>query len=1095
MLGKRSRTSHPTNNRRTRTKENLRQPPPDDADASWNTPDMPGHEMNKNARVWRTYNEEADGWDKEMVERRNGFIIESLKDLKPDPAETSSQTLLAILQKLDAPVDERIMSLPQQADTASSVFQPPRTAVVVNLLWILSLSLSVGVSLIAMLAKDWFHKFMYGRSGQPYDRARRRQKRWNGMKNWRMRGFLTHLSIALHASLLLFAAGLCVRLWETDKRIALPVVVISASATLIYILMTVLPLFFDNCPYKTPATDSPITKGLVYLGVLTFRFLWVGLGIVAVVVPELVLVLVIAALLLVETAVLLALAAVLVALFLAFGIIYVMCWLGYEAICWLERRWRRYRAETRTLQAELIPRSNISLHPEVSSQPAPPSPPASLAEGGTTEAPPGAGLSKAVLPFIDDRAKKLPRELFRATMGFARHMANTALTAGRWLYRSKRLTNITENLLDNSDPRASEVLMDSVTSDMLAWILAESQDIKSIDIALQAVSGASSLLPLEHLALPQTIDLVATQLSYFGRLSEGQCKEKEITTLSKALTYCRAYKILALDGEPQQPWDRWQSSNTQQDSTDVMEFMNLYLKLLDALRRNTSSNQDLDFAAAITAMPFCHWGHNTDVDPPAKLETAPMIISSLLRDCLAADNSESTLCLLVDSTAHYLIGLLPRRRLQFEHSLPTLLVQVFLSTRNSYPEVAYSAVTILSATAFALNPYPGGETPSQSVDSREQRAFQVLTHYKNKQSNVSETTEPESGSSLRQAQKVQADDTDASKLKTAEMNALFTFGLLGVLHDINFEYLGADIDNLSRSFQEVTEGSVVFNSPNQPRTNIHTLPTNISLEECVISAAYRCLLAGPNPQDTPGSVPSNIQRSFELFLWPNIGDGRADPRLYLPALSTLCHSGFEEVWNYCTDIITHQPIPANPLVHLVSSSDSKNILTRLCCSLRDTNSHMAPLVLWNFRLLIAHIMLASDIPLPDRKTALLPLLDCVSYSQELQLNHQEVNGRVPDEKSILRHVKKSEGEFGPNSLLRTMRFVFRFCHATSDASSDVVPVWQERLNELREYFQAKNATGVLQSAEHPSLVWDNTWAPLSADTLYINGAHPSFTTI
>ncbi|KAG8755132.1 hypothetical protein FRC12_010986 [Ceratobasidium sp. 428] len=70
MLPKRSRTSHP--NRRSRTKESLQHAPPGDIDALWDPHDMPGHEMNKHARVWRTYNEEADDWDKEMVEQQNG---------------------------------------------------------------------------------------------------------------------------------------------------------------------------------------------------------------------------------------------------------------------------------------------------------------------------------------------------------------------------------------------------------------------------------------------------------------------------------------------------------------------------------------------------------------------------------------------------------------------------------------------------------------------------------------------------------------------------------------------------------------------------------------------------------------------------------------------------------------------------------------------------------------------------------------------------------------------------------------------------------------------------------------------------------------
>ncbi|KAG9120543.1 hypothetical protein FRC07_003923 [Ceratobasidium sp. 392] len=35
------------------------------------SPDPPGEEMSKDARVWKTYVREADRWDKEMIDGRN----------------------------------------------------------------------------------------------------------------------------------------------------------------------------------------------------------------------------------------------------------------------------------------------------------------------------------------------------------------------------------------------------------------------------------------------------------------------------------------------------------------------------------------------------------------------------------------------------------------------------------------------------------------------------------------------------------------------------------------------------------------------------------------------------------------------------------------------------------------------------------------------------------------------------------------------------------------------------------------------------------------------------------------------------------------
>ena len=77
-------------------------------------------------------------------------------------------------------------------------------SVVVNILWLLSLSLSVFVSLIAMLAKEWCYKFMSGRFGPIYEQARRRQQKWNGIEKWKMQEILNVLPLMMHAALCKF---------------------------------------------------------------------------------------------------------------------------------------------------------------------------------------------------------------------------------------------------------------------------------------------------------------------------------------------------------------------------------------------------------------------------------------------------------------------------------------------------------------------------------------------------------------------------------------------------------------------------------------------------------------------------------------------------------------------------------------------------------------------------------------------------------------------------------------------------------------------------------------------------------------------------
>ncbi|KAG8726703.1 hypothetical protein FRC11_014676, partial [Ceratobasidium sp. 423] len=118
------------------------------------------------------------------------FVIESYKNLKQDPTDVSAQSLLTISQTLAAIANgsqapSAQPSLPTQVD--GPPFSASWSAICVNVLWFLSLSLSVAVSLISMLAKEWCLEFMLGRTGPPGAQARRRQQRWDGLLKWRMK--------------------------------------------------------------------------------------------------------------------------------------------------------------------------------------------------------------------------------------------------------------------------------------------------------------------------------------------------------------------------------------------------------------------------------------------------------------------------------------------------------------------------------------------------------------------------------------------------------------------------------------------------------------------------------------------------------------------------------------------------------------------------------------------------------------------------------------------------------------------------------------------------------------------------------------------
>ncbi|KAG8725277.1 hypothetical protein FRC09_003561 [Ceratobasidium sp. 395] len=215
-----------------------------------------GAELDKDAQVWEVYVDETDRSDKELVKSWNELVIESSKRLQPDPAETATQTLQAISQILIAISNGKPVDSFTSSDVSPSQFSTFRSSVLVNALWYLSLTLSVAVSLVAMVSKSWCNVFMSNRTGPKYEQGRRRQRKWNAIERWGMENVFVYLPALMHLALLLFALGLSVYLWDLCVSVAVPVFFVTVVVVSLYAVATTLPLVHEDCPYSTPLSKS-----------------------------------------------------------------------------------------------------------------------------------------------------------------------------------------------------------------------------------------------------------------------------------------------------------------------------------------------------------------------------------------------------------------------------------------------------------------------------------------------------------------------------------------------------------------------------------------------------------------------------------------------------------------------------------------------------------------------------------------------------------------------------------------------------------------------------------------------------------------------
>ncbi|CUA72780.1 hypothetical protein RSOLAG22IIIB_05040 [Rhizoctonia solani] len=190
-----------------------------------------------------------------MLPSPTRFVLESSKMLKQDPADTSAQALLAIYQTLlttsgtNSSANPPALTSPEQIDGSSFIL--PKNAFIVNILWYISLSLSVATAFLAMLAKDWCHSFASRRVGHPYDQARRRQRKWKLIKRWKMKELIMLLPSLMHLSLLLFSVGLCLYLWDLNNDISIVVMCIFGAFLAFYVWSSITASVVEFFPYTT----------------------------------------------------------------------------------------------------------------------------------------------------------------------------------------------------------------------------------------------------------------------------------------------------------------------------------------------------------------------------------------------------------------------------------------------------------------------------------------------------------------------------------------------------------------------------------------------------------------------------------------------------------------------------------------------------------------------------------------------------------------------------------------------------------------------------------------------------------------------------
>ncbi|KAI0266143.1 hypothetical protein BC834DRAFT_986312 [Gloeopeniophorella convolvens] len=216
--------------------------------------------------MWAMYLSEADRYDKDISESwkddANGvlvftglfsatvatFIIESYKKLSPDSGDQTVVLLQHIYKEISGNASIQIQEVPSS---------PSTSIVCVNAMWIISLILSITCALAATLMQQWARQYVKTPQLRtaPHERARIRSSLFDGIERFHMSQAVELIPTLLHISVFMFFSGLVVFLFTIFKTVAIIAAVFAGLSALTYVLLTIFPCIYPNCPYRTPLSD------------------------------------------------------------------------------------------------------------------------------------------------------------------------------------------------------------------------------------------------------------------------------------------------------------------------------------------------------------------------------------------------------------------------------------------------------------------------------------------------------------------------------------------------------------------------------------------------------------------------------------------------------------------------------------------------------------------------------------------------------------------------------------------------------------------------------------------------------------------------
>ncbi|KAI0344891.1 hypothetical protein BDW22DRAFT_1327187, partial [Trametopsis cervina] len=236
------------------------------------TPKDPIHILTRDTPIgWAVIQRAVDEFDKDQIEGvkndidtllvfiglfsavLSAFLVVAVALLQEDiPGATLTTLRQMSAQNANYTIQGDFIISTSPVSTSSPPFEPSVNAIRINDLWAASLVISLATASFGILVKQWLREYMKFVTSFPQGRLRIRSFRRAGLETWKVLTIAACLPLLLQLALGLFFVGLCFYTAELHSSVRNTTLPLVAGWGFIFFFVTISPLFFAHCPYKTP---------------------------------------------------------------------------------------------------------------------------------------------------------------------------------------------------------------------------------------------------------------------------------------------------------------------------------------------------------------------------------------------------------------------------------------------------------------------------------------------------------------------------------------------------------------------------------------------------------------------------------------------------------------------------------------------------------------------------------------------------------------------------------------------------------------------------------------------------------------------------